>query len=181
LFRRYFNSIQKSMPRYYFHFRAGSSTLKDEVGEVLADASTALQHARRIALELARGGESTNASIIVIGRFSKFRYPNWATETAACYAPPNLRDANSLPCRNGGWIRANSVTILYPANVPTPPVPEAFASDVTSRPEIDGFVRVSLIIGPWDSKRSAKDGPCRQSADNRRDRKAMTPSSVRRR
>jgi len=94
---------------------------------------------------------------------------------------PTLPDANSLPCRNGGWIRAKSVAILYPANVPTPPVPEAFASDVTSRPEIDGFVRVSLIIGPWGSKRSAKDGPCRQSADNRRDRKAMTPSSVRRR
>src|ERR1700726_1113004 len=61
----YFNSIQKPMPRYYFHFRAGSSTLKDEVGEVLADASSALQHAKRIALELVRGGESTNASIIV--------------------------------------------------------------------------------------------------------------------
>jgi hypothetical protein len=57
------------MPRYYFHFRAGSSTLKDEVGEVLADACSALQHAKRIALELVRGGESTNASIIVIGRF----------------------------------------------------------------------------------------------------------------
>jgi len=42
------------MPRYYFHFRAGSSTLKDEVGEVLADASSALQHAKRIALELVR-------------------------------------------------------------------------------------------------------------------------------
>jgi hypothetical protein len=64
-FAGYFNSIQKPMPRYYFHFRAGSSTLKDEVGEVLADASSALQHAKRIALELVRGGESTNASIIV--------------------------------------------------------------------------------------------------------------------
>jgi hypothetical protein len=32
---------------------------------VLADASSALQHAKRIALELVRGGESTNASIIV--------------------------------------------------------------------------------------------------------------------
>src|SRR6202790_601149 len=64
-FAGYFNSIQKPMPRYYFHFRAGSSTLKDEVGEVLADASSALQHAKRIALELVRGDESTNASIIV--------------------------------------------------------------------------------------------------------------------
>jgi hypothetical protein len=97
------------MPRYYFHFRAGSSTLKDEVGEVLADASTALQHARRIALELARGGESTNASIIVIGRFSKFRYPNWATETAACYAPPNIagRQFSSLPER---WVDPRQVS-----------------------------------------------------------------------
>jgi hypothetical protein len=59
------SSIQEPMPRYYFHFRAGSSTLKDEVGEVLADAFSALQHAKRIALELVRGGESTNASIIV--------------------------------------------------------------------------------------------------------------------
>jgi hypothetical protein len=42
------------MPRYYFHFRAGSSTLKDEAGEVLADASSALQHAKQIALELVR-------------------------------------------------------------------------------------------------------------------------------
>ena len=32
---------------------------------MLADASSALQHAKRIALELVRGGESTNASIIV--------------------------------------------------------------------------------------------------------------------
>lgn len=56
---------RKPMPRYYFHFRAGSYTLKDEVGELLADASSALQHAKRIALELVRGGESTNASIIV--------------------------------------------------------------------------------------------------------------------
>jgi hypothetical protein len=95
---------------------------------------------------------------------------------------PTLPDANSLPCRNGGWIRAKSVAILYTANVPTPPVPEAFAPDITSWPEIDGFVGISIIIiGPWGCERSAKDGPCRQSADNRRDRKAMTPSSVRRR
>jgi hypothetical protein len=53
------------MPRYYFHFRSGYSVLKDEVGEVFADASLALQHAKKIALELARGGEPTNALIIV--------------------------------------------------------------------------------------------------------------------
>jgi hypothetical protein len=64
------------MPRYYFHFRAGSSALKDEVGEVLADASSALQHAKRIALELVRGGESTDASIIVAeGDRSLFEVP----------------------------------------------------------------------------------------------------------
>jgi hypothetical protein len=32
---------------------------------VFANASLALQHARKIALELARGGEPTNAAIIV--------------------------------------------------------------------------------------------------------------------
>ena len=53
------------MPRYYFHYRDGSSILEDDVGEVFADASLALQHARKIALELARGGEPTNAAIIV--------------------------------------------------------------------------------------------------------------------
>ncbi|MGZ5876730.1 MAG: DUF6894 family protein [Bradyrhizobium sp.] len=45
------------MPRYYFHFRSGSSLFMDEVGQVFADASLARQHARQIALELARGGE----------------------------------------------------------------------------------------------------------------------------
>ena len=54
-----------TMPRYHFHFRAGSSTFRDEVGDVFADESLALQHARRIALELARGGEPANAAIIV--------------------------------------------------------------------------------------------------------------------
>ena len=53
------------MPRYYFHYRDGSSILEDDVGEVFANASLALQHARKIALELARGGEPTNAAIIV--------------------------------------------------------------------------------------------------------------------
>jgi hypothetical protein len=54
------------MPRYYFHFRAASSMTNDEVGEEFADASLALQHARRIALELVQGGESAKASIIVV-------------------------------------------------------------------------------------------------------------------
>jgi hypothetical protein len=54
------------MARYHFHFRAGSSLSKDEIGEVFADASQALQHAKQIALELVRGGEeATNAWIIV--------------------------------------------------------------------------------------------------------------------
>lgn len=55
------------MPRYYFHYRDGSSVFEDEVGEVFADASLAMQHATKIARELARGGESTNAAIVVEG------------------------------------------------------------------------------------------------------------------
>jgi hypothetical protein len=54
------------MPRYYFHYRDGSSTFEDEVGEVFADASLAMQHATKIARELARGGEPTNAAIVVV-------------------------------------------------------------------------------------------------------------------
>ena len=57
---------RKPMPRYYFHFRDGSSIFKDEVGEVFANATLALQHAKRIAHELARGGEPASASIIVV-------------------------------------------------------------------------------------------------------------------
>jgi hypothetical protein len=53
------------MPRYYFHFRDGSSSFEDGTGEVFADAAAALQQARRIALELARGGEPATAAIIV--------------------------------------------------------------------------------------------------------------------
>jgi hypothetical protein len=90
------------MPRYYFHFRAGSSTLKDEVGEVLADASSALQHAKRIALELVR---AANRQMLrsswqrVSSSFSKFHYRSRATETATCYSPPNIagRQFSSLP------------------------------------------------------------------------------------
>ena len=54
------------MPRYFFHFRVEASLFKDENGEVLADASVALQHARRIAAELLHGGESKNAAIVVV-------------------------------------------------------------------------------------------------------------------
>lgn len=54
------------MPRYFFHFRVEASLFKDEDGEVLADASVALQQARRIAAELVHGGESTNAAIVVV-------------------------------------------------------------------------------------------------------------------
>ena len=54
------------MPRYFFHFRAEASLFKDEDGEMLADASLALQHARRIAAELVHAGESPNAAIIVV-------------------------------------------------------------------------------------------------------------------
>ncbi len=54
------------MPRYYFHYRDGSSIFEDYVGEVFADASLAMQHARKIARELARGGEPINAAIVVV-------------------------------------------------------------------------------------------------------------------
>jgi hypothetical protein len=53
------------MPHYYFHYRDGSSIFEDVVGEVFADASLAIQHATKIARELARGGEPTNAAIVV--------------------------------------------------------------------------------------------------------------------
>jgi hypothetical protein len=71
------------MPRYYFHFREGSSLFKDEIGEVFADASLALQHANEIARELLRGGEPANASIIVAEATSissKFRCRKRASE-----------------------------------------------------------------------------------------------------
>jgi hypothetical protein len=54
------------MPRYYFHYRDGSSIFDDDVGEVFADASLARQHAKKIARELARGGEPTSAAIVVV-------------------------------------------------------------------------------------------------------------------
>jgi len=54
------------MPRYFFHFRVEASLFKDEDGELLAEASMALQHAQRIAAELVHGGASTNAAIVVV-------------------------------------------------------------------------------------------------------------------
>ena len=63
------------MPRYYFHYRDGSSIFEDDVGEVFADASLAMQHATKIAGELARGGEPTNAAIVVEGGQHLFEVP----------------------------------------------------------------------------------------------------------
>ncbi|SDS79080.1 DUF6894 family protein [Bradyrhizobium canariense] len=54
------------MPCHYFHYRDGSSIFEDDVGEVFADASLAMQHATKIARELARNGEPTNAAIVVV-------------------------------------------------------------------------------------------------------------------
>jgi hypothetical protein len=54
------------MPRYYFQYRDGSSTFADGVGEVFADLSLAMQHATKIARELAQGGEPANAAIVVV-------------------------------------------------------------------------------------------------------------------
>jgi hypothetical protein len=56
---------REPMPHYYFHFRTGSSIFEDEIGEVFAHDASALQQARRIALELARSGEPMNSAIIV--------------------------------------------------------------------------------------------------------------------
>jgi hypothetical protein len=92
------------MPRHYFHFRAGSSLFKDEVGEVFAEASLALQHGKRIALEPVRGGEPANAAIVVVeGDQQLFEIPlsehgswdrSWK-EAQRCRMP-------GLPCRNCG-------------------------------------------------------------------------------
>jgi hypothetical protein len=64
-------------------------------------------------------------------------------------------------------------------NVPTPSVPEALTPDITSWSEIDGLVRIGVVIGPWCRERCAKDGPCRQAADDWSNGKAMMPSGVR--
>ncbi|SDH62939.1 MULTISPECIES: DUF6894 family protein [Bradyrhizobium] len=53
------------MPPYYFHYRDGSSIFEDGVGEVFA-ASLAMQHATKLARELARSGEPANAAIVVV-------------------------------------------------------------------------------------------------------------------
>ena len=54
------------MPRYYFHFRDGSSIFEDDVGEVFADVAFGKAACHEIARELARGGEPTNAAIVVV-------------------------------------------------------------------------------------------------------------------
>jgi hypothetical protein len=54
------------MPRYYFHYRDGSATFADDVGEVFAENSLALQHATKLARELAQGGEPSDAAIVVV-------------------------------------------------------------------------------------------------------------------
>jgi hypothetical protein len=58
-------AARESMPRYCFHFQNGPFRLEDGTGEVFPDDSLALQHARRIARELAEGGEPANSAIIV--------------------------------------------------------------------------------------------------------------------
>ncbi len=52
------------MPRYYFHYRNGG-LYQDEFGEELPDLNAARRHARRVALELAQGGEPEGASVVV--------------------------------------------------------------------------------------------------------------------
>jgi hypothetical protein len=52
------------MPRYYFHYRNGD-LFKDDQGEELPDLDAARRHARRVAVELAQGGEPQSASVVV--------------------------------------------------------------------------------------------------------------------
>ncbi|MGO4715070.1 DUF6894 family protein [Bradyrhizobium sp. 2TAF24] len=51
------------MPRYFFHFKDGS-LFKDEEGEDLRDIELARCHARRLALELASGGERGGCIVV---------------------------------------------------------------------------------------------------------------------
>src|ERR1700682_5927237 len=89
------------------------------------------------------------------------------------------RRTSAFRRRYGDRTAVHSVAILDPMNVPTPSVPEALTPDITSWSEIDGLVRVSVVIGPWGREGCAKDRPCRQAADDWSDGKATMPSGVR--
>jgi hypothetical protein len=64
----------KVMARYYFHFWNGI-LFEDDVGEEFADASNALQHAKRVARELAEDGRSDSAIIVTKGGCPLFEIP----------------------------------------------------------------------------------------------------------
>ena len=108
--------------------------------------------------------------------FSKFR---WTRATRTASAPPASSDVRISSPVCGDRTPVYSVAILDTVNVPTPSVPETLTPAITSWSEIDGLVRVSVVIGPLGRERCAKDGPCRQAADDWSDGKAMMPSSVR--
>jgi hypothetical protein len=55
------------MPRYYFHYRNGD-LFKDEFGEELPDLDAACRHARKVAVELAQGGEPSGVVVAAEGR-----------------------------------------------------------------------------------------------------------------
>ena len=54
------------MPRYHFNYRY-DTVLEDATGEDLPNIDAARGHARRVALELARGGAAAPASVVVTG------------------------------------------------------------------------------------------------------------------
>jgi hypothetical protein len=67
------------MARYYFHFRNGI-LFEDDVGEEFSDASSALQHAKRVAHELAEDGRSDSSVIVTKGGRPLFEIPLSAVE-----------------------------------------------------------------------------------------------------
>lgn len=62
------------MPRYYFHFKDGA-LFRDEEGEDLRDVELARCHARRLALELACGGERAGCILVADGNDPLFTVP----------------------------------------------------------------------------------------------------------
>lgn len=62
------------MPRYYFHFKDGT-LFPDEEGEDLRDVELARCHARRLALELATGGERAGCIVVADDRDQLFAVP----------------------------------------------------------------------------------------------------------
>jgi hypothetical protein len=52
------------MPRFYFHFH-DAKTIEDDLGEDFADMHAAVEHARRMARELASEPHGSGAALVV--------------------------------------------------------------------------------------------------------------------